>query len=101
MPNTTEELKKAVARLHTALNNTAGSILFSNNLDDFLQRKPAYTPLKQEIEKFFMLSSQVFFEPTTASHIGESPKVWLQIFCRHLRDCERGLIPNIKSKASH
>ncbi|MCX7189457.1 MAG: hypothetical protein NTU92_03685 [Methylotenera sp.] len=101
IPDTDEGLQKAVARLHTSLNKTAGSILFSNNLDDFLQRKPAYTPLKQEIEKFFMLSSQVFFEPTTASHVRESPKVWLQIFCRHLRDCERGLIPNIKSKASH
>ena len=100
MPNTTEELKKAVARLHTALNNTAGSILFSSNLADFLQKKPAFTPLEAEFEKFFTLSSEVFFESSEATHLGENSKDWLLKFCRHLRDCERGLTPNIPSKVS-
>lgn len=101
IPNTTEGLKTAVARLHTSLNITAGSILFSSNLADFLHKKPAFTPLKAELEKFFTLSSEVFFESSAATHLGENPKDWLLKFCRHLRDCERGLIPNISSKASH
>ncbi len=25
--------------------------------------------------------------------------LWLQQFCRQLRDCERGLLPNVKNKA--
>ncbi|MSP86717.1 MAG: hypothetical protein EXR38_01735 [Methylotenera sp.] len=101
MPNTDEGLQKAVARVHISLNKTAGSSLFNSNLADFLQKKPAFTPVKQEIEKFFTLSRQVFFEPNALANLDESHKVWLQRFCRHLRDCERGLNPDLKSKVSY
>jgi hypothetical protein len=50
-------------------------------------------PVKQEIEKFFSLSRQVFFEPQAVASLGTPPKAWLLKFCRNLRDCERGLKP--------
>jgi mxaA protein len=107
MPDTAEGLQKAVARVHESLNKTSGTSLFSSNLADFLQTKPAFAPVKQEIEQFFGLSRQVFFEDSSESgttnlgrNLGESPKAWLQKFCRRLRDCERGLRPDLKSKAS-
>lgn len=93
-------IQQAVSRVHAALNKTSNGILFNSNLESFLEKNPAYLPLKQEIERFFILSSQVFFEPVAASHLGISPKKWLQKFCRQLRDCERGLVPNVKTKAS-
>lgn len=96
MPDTAEGLQQAVARLHESLNKTAGNSVFSSNLADFLQKKPAFSPMKQEIEQFFGLSRQVFFEPNAATNVSASPKTWLQKFCRHLRDCERGLLPDLK-----
>ncbi len=101
IPNTEQGLQNAVARLHSALNQTAGSVLFTSNLDEFLQKKPAFALLKQDIEKFFTLSGQVFFASSPTAHLAENPKAWLQKFCRHLRDCERGLVPHLAAKASH
>ncbi len=99
MPETSEGLQKAVARLHESLNKTAGNSLFSSNLADFLKIKPAFQPMKQEIEQFFSLSRQVFFEEQSVSgavrNSSETPKTWLLKFCRHLRDCERGLRPDL------
>ncbi len=104
MPDTAAGLQQAVARLHESLNKTAGASLFSNNLDDFLQSKPAFAPVKKEIKQFFGLSRRVFFEDASASgataDLGENAKVWLLKFCRHLRDCERGLLPDLKSTAN-
>lgn len=108
MPETAESLQKAVARLHESLNKTAGNSLFSSNLADFVKIRPAFEPMKQEIENFFGLSRQVFFEESSESgtvrNTNETPKTWLLRFCRRMRDCERGLIPDLshglKSKAS-
>ncbi len=100
MPDDETGIQQAATRLHSALNKTAGGILFSSNLAAFLKEKPAYAPLKEELERFFTLSSQVFFAPVAHTHLGISPKLWLQNFCRQLRDCERGLLPNIKNKVS-
>lgn len=95
MPDSPEGLQQAVSRVHQALNKTASTSLFNNNLEAFLAKKPAFEPAKQEIEAFFNVSHQVFFEAETKLAINENPKAWLLKFCRHLRDCERGLIPNI------
>lgn len=95
MADTPEGVKQAVSRMHTALNETAGASLFSNNLDAFIARKPAFAPVKQEIERFFGLSHQVFFEDGSHTLNHDHPKSWLLTFCRSLRDCERGLVPDI------
>ena len=93
LPATDTALKQAVARVHQSLNATAGSSVFGDTLDNFLQKKPAFTPIKADIEHFFGLSRQVFFEPQAAHQVGDSPFGWLREFCRRCRDCERGLTP--------
>lgn len=93
-PDTAEGLKQAVGRMHESLNKTAGTTLFGNNIGSFIKSKPAFSPVKHDIEKFFSLSRQVFFEADASSNLGEnSSKSWLLKFCRHMRDCERGLRP--------
>lgn len=93
LPDTPEGTEQAIARVHQSLNKTAGTSLFRYNLDEFLQAKPGFTPLKADIEDFFGLSRQVFFEPSTQHALEVEQKKWLLKFCRHLRDCERGLKP--------
>lgn len=93
LPDNTDGLQQAVARMHKALNATAGHSLFSDNLDLFITQKPAFKPVKDEIDRFFGLSRQVFFEPQAGHEAGEAPLLWLRRFCRHCRDCERGLVP--------
>jgi mxaA protein len=97
MPDTTEGLQQAVARMHESLNKTAGCSLFTNNIGDFLKTKPAFFPMEQDIKKFFSLSRQVFFEPQATQNLGENSKTWILKFCRHLRDCERGLSPEVSA----
>ncbi len=88
-----ENLQAAVTTVHEALNKTAGHSVFSDTLDAFIARKPAFAPIRGELEKFFGLSRQVFFEPDAAHEAGSEPLDWLRKFCRHCRDCERGLNP--------
>lgn len=100
MPETNEGIQEAVARVHQSLNKTAGMSVFSHTIEQFLQVKPAFTIAKPEIAAFFNLSKQVFFEseknPTTAH---QQSKQWLLQFCRHMRDCERGLKPDVNQNA--
>jgi len=94
LPNTPEGLQKAVASVHESLNATAGNSLFSGNLDQFLTQKPAFNAIKTELDQFFGLSRQVFFEPNAQHQVGNNPIQWLAQFSRRCRDCERGLIPD-------
>lgn len=93
LPATSEGLQQAVARVHRSLNFTAGNSVFKDNLDQFVQQKPAFKPVMVDIEQFFGSSRQVFFEPQAEHQAGEVPLDWLRNFCRRCRDCERGLIP--------
>lgn len=98
IPDTAEGLQQAVARVHQSLNKTAGNSVFSSNLQNFVEKNSAFMPVKHEIEKFFSLSRQVFFESHTTQNLGENlenvnKRIWLLKFCRQLRDCERGLRP--------
>ena len=86
-------LQAAVSQVHEALNRTAGQSVFNDTLDAFLAKKPAFVPIRDELVKFFGLSRQVFFEPQATHEAGSEPLAWLQKFCRHCRDCERGLNP--------
>lgn len=100
IPDNAEGLQQAIARIHQSLNKTAGNSLFSSNLEDFVQKKPAFSPVKKEIEKFFSLSRQVFFEPEATPSLSSDSKAWLMKFCRRLRDCERGLLPDVSTAKS-
>lgn len=92
--NTPQGIQSAVSSMHAALNAAAGNSLFLNNLDEFLAKKPAFNAIKTEINQFFGLSRQVFFEPNAKHQVGADPVAWLKQFCRRCRDCERGLLPD-------
>jgi mxaA protein len=92
-PNSAEGLKQAVSKLHQSFNSTAAMSIFSDNLDAFLVKRPNFSPLKCEIQQFFALSRQVYFEPNATHDIGNHPSKWLVQFARRCRDCERGLTP--------
>lgn len=96
LPENAEGLQQSINVVHQAIHQVAGHSVFSNNIDQFLQEKPAYQPAKSEIERFFSLSRQVFFDTKTPLELGMPAKQWLRTFCRHMRDCERGLIPEVK-----
>ena len=100
MPDNAEGLQNAVARVHQSLNRTAGNSLFASNIAEFVASKPAFAPVSSQIQQFFNLSKQVFFEPNAAVQLDDNPKAWLLKFCRQLRDCERGLRPENKQKAN-
>jgi mxaA protein len=95
--NMSESLRVAVSSMHAALNTSAGHSLFADNLDEFLAKKPAFTAIKSEIQQFFGLSNQVFFEANAKHNVGAEPVAWLKQFCRRCRDCERGLLPDTLS----
>ncbi len=97
LPNDQAGLQTAVSKVHESLNASAGNSLFSDNLDAFLEQKPAFKVIKNEINQFFGLSRQVFFEPSAKHEAGKEPIQWLAQFCRRCRDCERGLTPDPKA----
>ncbi len=90
-------IQNAVSSMHAALNTSAGHSLFTDNLDQFLAKKPAFKAIKPEIQQFFGLSNQVFFEANANHNLGAKPVTWLKQFCRRCRDCERGLVPDALS----
>lgn len=93
-PNTPQGLQQAITSMHQSLNATASMSVFSGNLGEFFEKKPSFKPIKTELEQFFALSRQVFFEPNAKHDIGIEPIKWLAQLCRRCRDCERGLIPD-------
>ncbi len=90
-------IQNAVSSMHAALNTSAGHSLFTDNLKQFLAKKPAFKAIKPEIQQFFGLSNQVFFEANANHNLGAEPVTWLKQFCRRCRDCERGLVPDALS----
>lgn len=93
-PASDASLQTAVSHIHEALNTTAGNSVFSDTLDAFLAKKPAFKPIKGELLQFFGLSRHVFFEHHAVHETGPEPMEWLRAFCRRCRDCERGLTPD-------
>lgn len=89
MPATDAGLRQAVARVHQALNATAGSSMFSTV--GFLESKPGFLPVTAELDQFFTLSRHVFFEPGMPHGLDQAPLAWLRKFCLACRHCERGL----------
>jgi mxaA protein len=98
LPDNEEGLQQAIGVVHQAIQQVAGHSVFGNNVEQFIQEKPAYQPARPEIERFFNLSRQVFFDAKTALELGMPAKQWLRTFCRHMRDCERGLTPDLQTE---
>ena len=98
LPDNEEGLQQSIGVVHQALQQVAGHSVFGNNVEQFIQEKPAYQPARPEIERFFHLSRQVFFDSKTSPQLGMPAKQWLRTFCRHMRDCERGLTPELQAE---
>lgn len=98
LPASADGLQQGLSRVHQALNATAGYSVFSDNVQQFLSDKPAYAAVRGELDQFFALSRRVFFASPSQSQTGqqsdEAALEWLRSFCRHCRDCERGLVPD-------
>ncbi|HET7793962.1 MAG TPA: hypothetical protein VFL64_11320, partial [Rhizobacter sp.] len=79
--------RAAFQRVHDALNQTAGEVLFEHGVDRFVAAQPRYAKLRAELLAFFQHSRREFFA-------GEQPTAsdgrWLIEFCRKCRDAERG-----------
>jgi len=90
-------LQQAISTVHEALQQVAGHSVFGNSVERFLQEKPAFAVARPEIERFFALSRQVFFDAKTPLDLGMPTRQWLKTFCRHMRDCERGLKPEVRA----
>jgi mxaA protein len=98
--NNEDGLKQAVERVHLALNQAAGTTMFSHNAQQLWQNNPKFLPMQHEIVAFFAMSNQVFFSGESSHQDTNTAKDWLLRFCRQMRDCERGLIPNIETNTS-
>jgi len=75
-----------VERVHAALNETAGEVLFEPGLDRFVALRPRFAPLRDELARFFADSRTEFF----AGGDDAVDARWLVALCRRCRDLERG-----------
>lgn len=90
-------LKLAIGCVHHALNETAKYSVFSDNLAALFDKAPGFKMIEDELNQFFVLSNQVFFEKQHSAQPAQAMQ-WLRQFCKQCRDCERGLKPS-KGKA--
>lgn len=90
-------LRQAISRIHQALNTTAKTSVFNDSIHLFCTENPKFKPLENELKRFFEMSHSVFFDTQHQSSNYEKNMIWLRTFCRQCRDCERGLVPSLKS----
>jgi mxaA protein len=83
-----DQRRAAFARLHLALNASAGEVLFESGLDRFMATHPSFAPLQKELVEFFHRSRDEFFAGHRSDIDHDLP--WLRQLCRHCRDAERG-----------
>lgn len=88
LPDNDSGIQQAVSRLHQAINSTAGTSVF--NADGLITAHPGFAGLRSDLERFFTLSRQVYFDPAAASGVTQ-PAQWLRQFCMACRHYERGL----------
>ena len=78
--------RAAFERVHAALNETAGEVLFEPGLDRFVALRPRFVPLRDDLVRFFADSRAEFFSGGDDA----ADARWLVMFCRRCRDLERG-----------
>ena len=78
--------RAAFERVHAALNETGGEVLFEPGLHRFIASHPRFAPLRDEFARFFAVSRSEFF----AGKSDAADVNWLRAFSRRCRDVERG-----------
>lgn len=79
--------REACQRVHAALNQSAGEVLFEHGVDRFADKHTAFAPLKADIVRFLRVSQREFFEGGARN---AQDAAWLTSFCKACRDAERG-----------
>ena len=78
----------SIQRLHEALNLTAGEIVFEPGVDRFIDARPQFRHLRDDLVTFFKLSCRAFFAKGTQESVDRS---WLIGFSKRCRDAEQGM----------
>ncbi len=81
------EWREACQRVHAALNQSAGEVLFEQGVDRFTAAHKTFAPLRQDILGFLRLSQREFFEGGAQQ---PNDAAWLIAFCKRCRAAERG-----------
>lgn len=81
-------LEAAVNHLHQAFKQSCRQSVFS--AEEIIRIKPAFTPLAEDVARFFLLSRAIFFD-SSERNIPADPHAWLRQFGRRCRDIERGM----------
>ncbi|MEJ6612146.1 MAG: hypothetical protein QNL64_02530, partial [Porticoccus sp.] len=61
------------------------------NKNFLYQQNPSFRKIDSEIDEFFALSRDIFFEQKKAHDLSKT-YAWLKVFSMHCRMCERKLI---------
>lgn len=85
----------AFQRLHEALNQTAGEVVFEQTIERFVAAQPRFAGLRGELAAFFQRSRAEFFGGAESTAAPGPPAAatagaWLTEFGRKCRDAERG-----------
>lgn len=82
--------RDALRHVHEAFNQTAGEVVFAENIDGFLAQHIEFAPLREQIEAFFAVSRRVFFTGSSTQKYRASLDKMTQL-CRACRELERGI----------
>lgn len=82
--------ENALKIIHKAFNVTAGKTLFIENIDNFLELYPRYSPLHSDIVHFFDQSNQYFYKGQDATQISSKRLPPLIEFVKSCHNIEQG-----------
>lgn len=86
--------RDACRQMHDALNRCAGEVVFEHGLQRFVEARPAFAPLRDDLARFLQRSRAEFFG-APARERGDA--AWLVDLCRRCRDAEQGFsVPGAK-----
>jgi len=83
--------REALRSIHQAFNKTAGKTVFTDELDDFLNKHSQFAPLQIRINEFFLHSREYFFDGVPGQKTSAYSSKEFEDFVRECHDIERGL----------